>query len=165
MKVIANPKYSQYLCAWAQKKIDGARFGEGAQALGVFRNDKLAAVAVYNNFSKTKAGGNIFIHFAAETPRWATREAIRFFLSYPFRQLGCNRITATIAKSNKPSRKLVYGIGFKLEGVMRAAAPDGKDFCIYGLTKDEFESKLFEPLRKKLNGKDDGQGIERAAAA
>lgn len=156
MKVIANPKYSQYLSAWAAKRI-GNTFPPDAQALGVFRDDKLAAVAVFTDYMKTAAGGNIMIHFAAETPRWATKEAIRFFLAYPFKQLGCNRVTATIAKTNRRSRKLVYGIGFRLEGKLRNAAPNGKDMMIYGLLKTEFETGRF--------GERHGKEQQRATAA
>ena len=82
-----------------------------------------------------KGGGEIQMWAAGEG--WLSRRTLRVLLGYPFGQLGCHRITAIVAKKNRRSRRLVEGLGFKLEGVAREGMRPGVDACIYSLLKRE----------------------------
>jgi len=44
-------------------------------------------------------------------------------------------MTAITAKSNKKARKLLGGVGFKLEGTHPFAKEDGTAACTYGIYK------------------------------
>ena len=75
----------------------------------------------------------------------------------PFDQWGCNRITAVVDKHFTHSRRLVEGVGFKLEGVVRKVLPgdwkypSGRDAVIYGLLRQDFEEGRFgQPAQPKI---------------
>ncbi|HXQ10980.1 MAG TPA: GNAT family protein [Caulobacteraceae bacterium] len=75
--------------------------------------------------------------FASETPRWLTRNLIRQILSYPFDQLGCQRITAITPKKARAARAFLDHFGFKREGVVRRGF-GSDDAIISGLLKREW---------------------------
>jgi RimJ/RimL family protein N-acetyltransferase len=101
--------------------------------LGIERSGELIAAIIYNNYRKH----DIQITIVTNTPKWATKKSIREILAYPFKQLKCDRVTATIAKPNKKARKFAEGVGFRLEGVMKRGMDGKKDACIYGLLASE----------------------------
>jgi len=137
MQVVTGPL--DYLTDWAAKRLRGVEGFDNPAAIGICRNNKLTAVAVYTGLITWEGGGNCEISFAADNPRWATRQALSVVLGTPFRVFGCSRITALIRKSHKRSRKLVEGIGFKREGAIRKGAPDGSTLIVYGLLREDFE--------------------------
>lgn len=107
---------NEHVGSWIVDRIDhfyDLRDLDHFETIGVVASDgALMAAALYNNYT----GTDIQITFAAATPRWATRSNIRAFLSYPFETAGCARCTALIDRKNKRVRKLLEGLGFKLEG-------------------------------------------------
>ncbi|MBX2825814.1 MAG: GNAT family N-acetyltransferase [Gammaproteobacteria bacterium] len=127
----------------------------GFQTMAMFEPGVgIRGVALFHNYRKT----DIEIVFAGEG-NWARRDVITKILTYPFRQLGCRRITALVRKDNRKSRKMVQQIGFKQEGKLRAANPDGTDLFVYGLLPSDY--RLFR--KPRVN---DGQiDTESAAAA
>ncbi len=88
------------------------------------------AVAIYNNY---RYSADIEVSFVAATPRWATQGNIRAMLAYPFVQLGVKRLSAITTKKNKRCRKLLTGLGFKLEGVHPFAGENQATAISYGL--------------------------------
>jgi RimJ/RimL family protein N-acetyltransferase len=84
--------------------------------------------AIYNNYRPP----NIEITFVTSSPRWASKEAIRAMLRYPFVQLGCARLTAVTPAQNRPARAFLARLGFRQEGVHPDALPGG-DAVSYGL--------------------------------
>ena len=114
------------------------------QCMGFSRKDKLLCVVIAYHRSKD----NIFMAFAADHPRWASKENFAAIGAWVFGQLGVKRITAAVKKNNKRARKFDEGMGFVVEGKIRQAH-DGTDIMIYGLLKDEHE----QWLRKAFNGK------------
>lgn len=114
-------------------------------ALGVVRNGKLIGGVVYHNYRRC----DICVSIAFDSPAWAFPATLRLLFAYPFRQLGCARITCLIARRNKASRRLCEGLGFRLEGVMRKGADGHQDACLYGLLEDECRW-----LRRNPNGKE-----------
>lgn len=88
-------------------------------------------VAIYHNFRQY----DVEITFVTATPKWATSGNVSAILHYPFSQLGVKRMTAITTKKNKPARRLMERLGFKLEGIHPFAAK-GKTACTYGLYAD-----------------------------
>lgn len=128
----ATEQRNAYLKAWIQQRLD-SDLGQCA-CLGVWRDDKLVAVCAYNNYKKF----DIEINFAADHPRWATKQVVTWLLSYPFVQLKTQRVTALVKKSNRRARKLLTGIGFKEEGCHKHAAANLETVFSYGLLRTEF---------------------------
>lgn len=116
--------------AWALKRLPYAIRAETAWPVGIVRDGTLAAVVIYHELRDV----NIEMSIVADTPRWASRQTVAFLLGFPFWSWGVRRVTALIERKNKRSRKLVEGVGFKLEGAMRDAFP-GDDAMVYGLTR------------------------------
>ena len=116
------------------------------QCIGFARDNQLVCVVV--NYHMTTNG--VFSSFAATTPRWASKENIAAWGNWVFNQLKMDRVTATVKKRNKRSRKFVEGVGFQVEGKLRKAV-EGEDMIIYGLLKEEHENwlrKAFNVQRK-----------------
>jgi hypothetical protein len=112
------------------------------ECMGFARDNKLLCVVVL--YHKTTNG--VFCSFAADSPRWASKENVAAWGHWIFNQMGLDRVTATIKKSNKRSRKFVEGVGFRVEGKLRKAV-NGEDMIVYGLLKEEHDTWL----RKAFN--------------
>lgn len=122
------------LIEWAAKRIkaNSLMYPVAAAVYGD-ASGELLAVAIYHEYRKT----DIQFSFAADSPHWATRHNIIDLLSYPFRQLGVQRITAMTDKTNRRARRLLEFSQFRLEGVLRDATADGP-LCLYGMTRSDF---------------------------
>ena len=130
------------LAAWAEANYpDCSPLPRPLTALGIASNDgKVLGVAIYHDFSDN----DVQITFVAETrSRWATKPIIRSLLHYPFYQLGAQRMTAITNKSNKAARKLLVGLGFKLEGTHPLADGGVRPKISYGLYHDVAKRKWF----------------------
>ena len=112
------------------------------QCIGFAREEELVCVVV--NYLQTTNG--VLTSFAATSPRWASKENVAAWGHWIFYQMKKDRVTATLLKSNKRSRKFVEGIGFKVEGKVRKAVK-GEDMILYGMLKHEHE----QWLRKAFN--------------
>lgn len=104
-------------------------------ALGVVRRGILVGGVVYHGYRP--ADGDVMVSIAFERPDWCLPQTMRALFAYPFNELNCGRMTAVVARKNKRSRKLVEGLGFKLEGVARKAFGRRDDAMLYGLLKSE----------------------------
>lgn len=150
-------KVDRFIAEWVQQRIPRCLPFAGAyRCLGICRGDAMIAGAVYTHLTQfqqdlfPQGGGNVYLSLAAESPRWASRETVGIILSLPFRQWGCNRITAIIDRKFSRSRKLSEGVGFRLEGVARQMLPGKRDACIYGLLKEDFLGGRFGPQKQPL---------------
>lgn len=81
--------------------------------------------------------GNVEITFAADSPKWATRETISRLMWGMFVKLDCHRVTTRIAASNYRALRFNEGIGFKREGVIRLGWGPGEDAILLGLLRSE----------------------------
>lgn len=145
---LQNIQMAEWCCEKLGEPLEAFGFSRQGKPLfscmGFARDNKLACVVI--TYHRTTDG--VFCSFAADNPRWASKENIAAWGHWIFGQLGAKRVTATILKGNKRSRKFTEGIGFKYEGKVRKAV-DGEDMIIYGLLKNEHD----EWLRKAFNGK------------
>jgi len=144
--VPANAAENVIFASWACDVLDEKletfgfdRFGDPLfNTVGfTVRDDKLACVVVAYNYAKP----NVVMAFAATNPRWATKGNIKALGQWAFRDLGCQRITAFVKKSNKRARKFDEGVGFRHEGKLRKAT-ESEDVIVYGLLKEEHETWL-----------------------
>lgn len=122
-------------------------------AIGLEDGGTLIAGCLYSNHT----GHDIYMHFATDSAKCATKRNFRAWFSYPFIQLGCKRVTALIAKPNKRSRAFVERAGFKLEGTSRKGFDGIKDVCIYGMLFEE--CRYIKSARDRT--RDNGQGRRR----
>jgi RimJ/RimL family protein N-acetyltransferase len=121
---------------WVKSRIPYMTgFGQSV-AVGVATEAKLVAGIVWHNYSPTNPGGNIEVSVAADSALWLRPRILRELLNYPFKQLGCHRITAIVARKNKRSRKFTEHFGFRLEGVVRKGL-GADDAMIYGMLRPE----------------------------
>jgi len=142
------------LKAWIAQRIPDYRSGSHTVCIGIEREQKLLAVVAWDNWR----GRDIEVTFASDNPRWATRQTIMTLLAYPFIQLGCQRVTSFVYKSNKRARRLNEGLGFVQEGKHRDAGKNLEPVFSYGLTKRDFVAKYLKRVK-------DGKQETTSAAA
>jgi len=138
MLVFGDPR----LLDWTARQIPhvGSAAGwhrEGAKALGIidWEGHLLAAMVVHGY---NPLHGDAQISMAATSPRWASKATISKLLAYPFKQLGCQRITTLIPSRNFRALRFNVGLGFVQEGVARRGF--GSDDCvILGLLREDAE--------------------------
>lgn len=104
-------------------------------AFGVVRRGNLIGGAIYHQYRPQD--GDIMVSVAFDSPSWCLPGTIRALFDYPFNQLRCERMTAVVGRKNKRSRRVVEGLGFKLEGVCRKALGRKEDLMVYGILKHE----------------------------
>ena len=102
-------------------------------AFGWLYNGRLVAGAVYK---RLRTGCDVTVAIAGE-PLAARKGVFKLGLDYAFVTLGVPRVSAEVAADNARCRKLVEGLGFKIEGIKRKAGPDGQDVIVYGLLAAE----------------------------
>jgi RimJ/RimL family protein N-acetyltransferase len=72
------------------------------------------------------------------------RETVRLLSSHLFEREGAIRVQATTDVDNAPMRSVLAGLGFAFEGVLRGFMPSAdhapRDYTMYGMTKNDWES-------------------------
>ena len=96
-----------------------------------------AGVVLVHNLHPLQYGYQADMTVAAKNPRWLSKNNIKWIYRELFGFLNIIRVQATIAASNYRARKLVDGIGFKFEGVMRRAHDGREDAVLYSILKGE----------------------------
>lgn len=127
------------VASWVASRIEhmnGTGFGE-CRAVGIMRDEKPIAGMVYHDYSG--AHETCAISLAAESPHWATRTILKAILGIPFEQYGCRKVWAISAHTNPKVIKLMKGIGFTQEAVLRHQLAHGVHGVVCGLLKKEYE--------------------------
>lgn len=122
------------IIAWARARYPRCPTDK-ATAIGITDDGEMICAVIYSGLLEAV---NVNMSIVAASPRWAlSRTVIRILFRYPFNQLGVQRVTATVAKKNDRSRKLVSGMGFTLEGTLRRGWDGRQHALVYGMLKDE----------------------------
>lgn len=100
-------------------------------AMGVAIEGKLVGGVVYNNFRKH----DIQLSAASINPKWLSKNILTEIFTYPYIHLGCVRTTAVTGRKNSRTRKLLEGLGYRLEGVCRKGLDGKQDAIVYGMLK------------------------------
>lgn len=133
--------FDREVAAWVAERVPvmtGRSVGQATAALGVIRGGKIVAGLTFQNY---REGVDIEVSLAADSPRWAHPATLRRLFRYPFVQLGLPRLTCITARKNKRARKLIEGMGWKLEGKCRRAYDGVQDAMIYGMLADDCRFK------------------------
>ena len=139
------------VAAWVAARIPHMAAGEGfgpCAAIGVAdESGRALGGVVFSNFQPRYR--SIEVSFAAETPRWLTARLIGGILSYPFVQLGCQRITAVTPRRAARARRFLDRFGFRREGVVRKGF-GADDAIVSGLLEREWRGSRWSPRERGL---------------
>lgn len=131
-RLITNEK--ERVVRWICERIHANMSTSTCSAIGLEEDGQLVAAVAFDQWYPPSVSG----HIASDgSRRWLNREFLHAMFDYPFRQLGCTRITAPIADGNADAVRFVTKLGFHPEGRLRKAMPDGSDRLIYGLLKED----------------------------
>ena len=114
-----------------------------ARAVGCVIDGRIVAGMACMNHDPRHS--HVEIAFAADSPRWASRRTIARFMAWPLRQMRCRRVSAVVAADNARVIRLLEGMGFRREGLLRRAFGE-RDALILGLLDDEVASWLAKEL-------------------
>lgn len=103
------------------------------KSIGIAKDRELLAGAVYSNYRDFDVEFNIY----AKSVKWCTKNTLKWLLYYPFVQLKCERMTATIADDDQRTQRLAKWIGFEIEGLIRKGYDGHKDAVIMGILKQD----------------------------
>lgn len=122
---------------WVGEKIGLENFGPH-EAIGIEDGGKLICGVVYSNFIQYQGKPiSAEVSIAAVNRKWCTRKNLKVLFSYPFLQLGVERLQATIALDNTEARDFNERLGFTVEGIGRKAYFDGRDCVVSSMLKHE----------------------------
>lgn len=125
-RVVTGP----HVVRWVEEHSEG-RFGDLGVGIGLEENGTLRAGVVFNDYN----GANMCIHVASDGSRaWMNRELLWFTFHYAFQQVGVKRLTGIVPESNISARQFDEHLGFREEGRLKDAHPDG-DLILYRMTK------------------------------
>lgn len=121
------------ISAWVAERIPGFNLSPDARALGVIKGGQIVAGVVFEHWNGVHVEAAI-----AALPRsgWADRRTMRHLFSYPFRTLGCEAISASVASSNLPSLNLTTKMGFVPEAIIKYAAHDGSSLVVLKMFRE-----------------------------
>lgn len=132
-RIIVNDGRIARFVAQAVGSDDFTAHGTIGVLAGRATGEEIVAGIVYDNFN----GANICMHVGARPGvNWVSRKLLHLAFDYPFRQLGCRRVTGLVPESNVAARRFNEHLGFKVEARIRAGAPDG-DVLIYAMFREE----------------------------
>lgn len=103
-------------------------------ALGFFDTRGLKVAVVYNHF----VWPDIAMHVASrQGALWCHPGLLYHIFAYPFLQLQCRRVTATVWARNEPCIRAVQALGYTREGTLRDADSRGGDIILFGMLMRE----------------------------
>jgi len=127
------------VAAWVASRIRdmGSPPEKDYEAIGVTRDGQIMGGVIYSEYREIAPGcHDIRMHCAGE-PGWLTKASLRVFFGYPFGQLHCIRVTATVARTNKRALDMNRRLGFVIEGCIRDGYGPGRDGLLLGMKRSE----------------------------
>lgn len=120
---------------FVSKKIYGeGKFPPDSPSIGIVENGEVIGGVVYSMFT----GNGIMMNVASNgTKRWMCRKFLRAAFAYPFKQLGCTRVSGLVRVDNLAAQKYDEHLGFVREGLIREGDDDGTDLIMYGMLRRE----------------------------
>jgi RimJ/RimL family protein N-acetyltransferase len=108
------------------------------EAIGVIgKGGELIGGVIYTEYREMAPGQHDIRMHCAGQAGWLTPKTLRTFFAYPFLQLSCIRVTATVSRANKKALDLNRRLGFQIEGCIRDGFGLGKDALIMGMKRHE----------------------------
>jgi len=106
----------------------------GCVTLGVKIEDKVIAGIIY---SSLREGRDVWLTIFSNDKRWCNKRILNAIFKVAFDFFKCRRVSVRVDACNTKSRRLVEGLGFQKEGVLRAFEDNGHNALIYSMLKDE----------------------------
>lgn len=129
------------LAAWCARHIGLPRpFAGPYVTLGVFNDDTLIAVVVFNDWNPE--AGVIEFHGAGISPRWLARHVLREMFAYPFKTLGCQMVVTRNSARNTRLHRQLAAYGFQRFPIPRLRGRDEGEI-IWTLTDDDWRANGF----------------------
>lgn len=103
-------------------------------------DEMIGAVCIYD---ERKDGDSYQLSIAgvSDSPKWFTRRNVSdmssMFFEKPPYGMGVTRLNSFIQMDNTHSIEITKRIGFKEEGIMRRAGPDGQDVMVLGMLPED----------------------------
>lgn len=120
--------------AFVSEKIYGKdRFPDDSPSIGVIEDGEIVGGVVYSMYT----GNGIMMNVASSNRRWLTRTFLRAAFAYPFKQLGCTRVSGLVRVDNADAQRFDEHLGFVREGLIREGDEDGTDLIMYGMLRRE----------------------------
>lgn len=102
--------------------------------IGVVYGGKLIAGIILHDIRK---GHDVWLTIYATDKRWCQRRVLRLVFGLAFDELKVNRINILVDTDNNDCLKLVQGLGFKQEGLLRQYRDNKKDCYFMGMLRKE----------------------------
>ena len=106
----------------------------GNITMGISLGGKLIAGIIFNNL---RPNVDVWLTIYSTDKRWCNRRVLGAIFSLAFDEMGCRRVSLFVSKDNEASIKLVEGLGFVREGLLRQYRDNGSDCFVYGMLKNE----------------------------
>ena len=103
-------------------------------ALGVWQDDMLIGGILINDITPQR---NCWLTIYTESPRWATRNILKYVFTVVYVTIGAKRCSVFVSKSNNKSHDFCQRLGFKDEGLLREYRENGDDCYVMGMLKQE----------------------------
>ena len=137
IRIVTDESWKQKIFNWLQPKSNIWRdLQDHDRLVGFAEGNKLIGALMFSDYD----GNNIFVHLSIDDPRVCQRRYIKFMFNYCFITAKCNRMTALCENNYERNEKLLYGVGFTKEGIIRQGYyKNGKfvDGAVYGMLKQE----------------------------
>ena len=137
IKIITDEAWKQKIFNWLQPKSNiWRKLEDNDRLVGFVEGSKIIGALMFSDYD----GNNIFVHLSIDDPRACQRRYIKFMFNYCFITAKCNRMTALCENNYERNEKLLQGVGFTKEGIIRQGyCKNGKfvDGAVYGMLKQE----------------------------
>ena len=137
IETVTNDKWRQAVFEYIKPKAHiNEDLKDQYSYIGFIENNNILGGLLFSDYD----GHNIFVHLALDTPRVCQRRFIKMMFSYCFIQLKCSRMTAMCVNGYTRNERLLKGVGFTKEGVIRKVMKVKDKFvdsAIYGMLKEE----------------------------
>lgn len=113
---------------------DSERFSSDTTAIGLVDNNCLIAGVVYSGYCPKHS---IEMSVGSVDKRWCNRHNLKAFFSYPFIQLGLERVWTQCSAEQEGVIMFNKRLGFKQEGYHPKGWPLGGDSLSWGMLRED----------------------------
>ena len=137
IETVTDNKWKKRVGDYIKKNAHiSAELGDMYSYIGFIENDNILGGFLFSDYD----GNNIWVHLALESPRVCSKNRISYVFQYGFKQIGCNRMTALCRNGYERNERLLSGVGFVKEGIVRKCFKINGEYvdgAIYGMLKEE----------------------------
>ena len=133
---VTEDNFKQEAFEWLKPRAYLQEFKDDFSYVAFCEDGKILGVLLFSDYD----GNNIFVHLAIDDPRCCQRRYIKLMFDYAFNQAKVNRMTALCVNGYKRNERLLAGVGFVKEGVVRKFFRQEEKFvdaALYGILREE----------------------------